>query len=82
LVERERRHAIEQRQQGIAVFARQSVDLERENLPEFDETTAKLLEHLARELGSMVGAPQSAARKEASGGREDRGHHLEHAEEV
>ena len=40
----ERRNAVEQRQQGIAIFAGQRIDLKRENLAELDEASAQLFE--------------------------------------
>ena len=48
--ERERRDAIEQVEELVAVFDRQDVRLQREHLPELDEASAQVLEEPAKPL--------------------------------
>ena len=44
---------VEQRQQGVAIFAGQGIDLKRENLAELDEASAQLIEKFLQELWAL-----------------------------
>src|SRR4029077_8819306 len=46
-----RRHGIQQRQQLVAVFPREQIDLEREPLGEFNEGTTEIFKRFSKQLG-------------------------------
>src|SRR5262249_40770013 len=75
-------HAIEQRQQRVAILARQGVDLQGEDLAELDEAAAQLFKNLAQEIGSLCGSSAQPAVAVTGQRRGQRSGDFEHPAEV
>src|SRR3954447_4681849 len=64
----ERRDAIEEVEEGVAVFDGKDVGLEREHLAELEETTAETLEDATQALGTRDGVGAVTGEQAISGG--------------